>query len=107
MSAKWSHAPWVLLLASWYERLLTAVITAEKRGRFTMSTGAQPQPDQGQKVLDTIGELAQVATNIASRYGHPNVATAITQNATLAPVFYSIFESIFHLVHHSKQPAAK
>lgn len=70
-----------------------------------MSTPATPQPDNGSKVIDTIADITTVADNIATRYGHPNVATAIQQSATLAPVFYSILDMIINLVKHHKQAA--
>jgi hypothetical protein len=88
---------------AWYSRLLDAVLTAEKRGKKLMVTQPTPQPASGNKVLDTIFDLSMVADNIAARYGHPNVATAIQQDVALAPVFYSIFESIFHLVKQHQQ----
>jgi hypothetical protein len=90
---------------AWYDRLFNAVLTAESRGKKPMSTPATPQPDNGSKVIDTIADLATVADNIATRYGHPNVATAIQQSATLAPVFYSLLDTIINLIKHHKQAA--
>lgn len=93
------------LLLGWYDRFLTAVLTAESRVKHTMDTQQAQQQDSSSKVLDTIAELTQVADNIAARYGHPNVATAIQQSASLATVFYSLFDVIINLARHHKQSA--
>jgi hypothetical protein len=103
--AKWWHLTPAPLILGWFDRYVTAVLTAESRGRKLMDAQAAQQQDNGSKVMDTIADLTTVADNIATRYGHPNVATAIQQSATLAPVFYSIFDTIINLIKHHKQAA--
>lgn len=67
-----------------------------------MATPVVVPPTTEQKVLDSIGELSQIAAAIATRFGHSTVGGAIAEYSTLAPVFAGIFDSVRGLFAHHK-----
>lgn len=76
-----------------------------------MATAPAPAPQltTEQKVLASADLISQTASSVAGAFGHTNVANAITEYASLAPVFASLFDTIRALFAHHKavtQPAA-
>lgn len=76
-----------------------------KAGKAMNDPATPTTTTTSQKVDDSIEEVSAVLDSILSRFGHTNVAGAVEQYASLAPVFVSLAQTIVSLLHHKKAAA--